>query len=308
MGNCHWELPDFIVPTVGPEEGRLIHFLSDQQWCMHWSLYVSRDGQECVLCSTEAHGFDGDEPGAINPAESGAYFCAPSFSEFVYRFWIENEVWLALVGRQKLTKVQQAYVDHYRPLGIDRRGNMKRNMRTIWAGVTALLGGAILTGCGGGGPGTTTMTPVLTPRAVSAVLPDGLTATLAEDRSTIAVGGVVTYTLTLANATAQPITYHPIIGGAMPSGGVPAALVVKDAGGGTAFPVGPMPDLIGIGPSTTLAPGQSVSGTLAVGGSDEGRYSAAGQYSASAFFAVQTGTDSASLTTTVVGPLPVAAQ
>ena len=176
-----------------------------------------------------------------------------------------------------------------------------------WLGVTALLAVPILAGCGGSS-GTTAMSPVLTPRAVSAALPDGLTATLAEDRATVAVGGVVTYTVTLANTTAQPITYHPVIGGVTPSGGVPATLVVKDAGGGTAFPVGPMPAIIFIGPSTTLGPGQSVSGTLAVGGSDEGRYSAAGQYSASAFFTLQTGTDSASQTTTTVGPLPVDVQ
>ncbi|MDQ2739933.1 MAG: hypothetical protein M3Y35_15220, partial [Actinomycetota bacterium] len=143
---------------------------------------------------------------------------------------------------------------------------------------------------------------------VSAALSDGLTATLAEDRSTVAVGGVVTYTLTLANATAQPITYRSVLGGATPSGGVPAALVVKDAGGNTVFPVGPIPNFVAIGPGTTLAPGQSVSGTLAVGGSDEGRYSAAGQYSASAFFTVLTGTDGTSQATATAGPLTVDVQ
>ena len=176
-----------------------------------------------------------------------------------------------------------------------------------WLAVAGALTVPGLTGCGGGG-GSATTPPSLSPRAVSAALPDGLTATLAEDKSAIAVGGVVTYTLTLANNTAQPISYQPVIGAAAPSGGVPAALVVKDAGGGTAFPVGPMPQFIFVGPDTTLAPGQSVSGTLAVGGNDEGRYSAAGQYSASAFFTVQTGPDSASQTNTVVGPLPVAVQ
>ena len=183
---------------------------------------------------------------------------------------------------------------------------MKRTA-VAWLGIASALVLPGLAGCGGGGGSSITPLP-LSPRAVSATLPDGLTATLAEDRSTVSVGGVVTYTLTLANATAQPISYHPVIGGATPSGGVPASLVVKDAGGSTAFPVGAMPAVIFIGPNTTLAPGQSVSGTLAVGGNDAGRYSAAGQYSASALFTVQTGTDSSSQTTTTVGPLPVVAQ
>jgi len=33
-------------------------------------------------------------------------YCAPSFSEFLYRFWIENEIWFALeddASRRPLT-------------------------------------------------------------------------------------------------------------------------------------------------------------------------------------------------------------
>lgn len=182
---------------------------------------------------------------------------------------------------------------------------MKRNTRAIWAGVSALLVAPMLAGCGGG---SSTAPPAPQPRSVSAALPDGLTATLAEDRSSVPVGGVVIYTMTLANGTAQPITYRPVIGGAAPSGNVPAALVVRDAGGAVTFPVGPLPQFISIGPNTTLTPGQSVSGILAVGGSDQGRYSTAGRYNASASFAVQTGQDSSSLETVTAGPLPMDAQ
>jgi len=172
-------------------------------------------------------------------------------------------------------------------------------------GVTAFLGAPLLAGCGGS---SSTAPTDPQPRAVSAALPDGLTATLAEDRSNVSVGGVVTYTMTLANATGQPITYRPVISGPAPSGNVPAALVVRDAGGGTVFPVGAMPLFISIGPSTTLTPGQSVSGTLAVGDSDQGRYSAGGRYNARAAFTIQTGQDGSSAETVTAGPLPVDAQ
>lgn len=171
-------------------------------------------------------------------------------------------------------------------------------------GVMAFVTVPILAGCGG----SSTSLPDPQPPFVSAALPDGLTATLAEDRSSIAVGGVVTYTLALTNDTAQPITYRPVISGPAPSGNVPATLLVKDAGGGTVFPAGALPQFVAIGPSTTLAPGQSVSGTLAVGGNDQGRYSASGRYNASAAFSVQTGQDSSSLETVTAGPLPVDAQ
>ena len=173
------------------------------------------------------------------------------------------------------------------------------------AGVLALPG---LAGCGGGSGTTPTTPPPLLPASVSAAVPDGLTATLAEDRTGVAVGGTVTYTLTLANNTALPITYRPVIGGAGPSG-FPASLLVTDAQGNTAFPLGAMTAVIFIGPSATIAPGQSVSGTVAVGDNKNlGQFPAAGRYSAVARFTVQTGQDSASETATAVGPLAVDAQ
>jgi hypothetical protein len=42
--------------------------------------------------------------------------CARSFSEFLYRFWIENEIWYSIThdeGRRPLTDLQRAYVNHY---------------------------------------------------------------------------------------------------------------------------------------------------------------------------------------------------
>ena len=174
------------------------------------------------------------------------------------------------------------------------------------AGVLALPG---MAGCGGADTAATAPAgPAPQPRSVSAALPDGLTATLAEDRATVAVGGVVTYTLTLANGTAQPITYQPILGGVGPSGGVPASLLVLDPRGRTAFPLGALPSVVAVGPNITLAPGQLVSGTIAVGSSNRGGYSAAGRYTASAAFTVQTGQSGASPSATAVGPLEVDAQ
>ncbi|MGA8459392.1 MAG: hypothetical protein WB800_28615 [Streptosporangiaceae bacterium] len=42
--------------------------------------------------------------------------CARTFVEFVWRFWIENEIWFALARKtqsQPLTFDQQHYVSHY---------------------------------------------------------------------------------------------------------------------------------------------------------------------------------------------------
>jgi hypothetical protein len=42
--------------------------------------------------------------------------CASSFSEFLYRFWIENEIWYSLIdddSQRPLKTFEQAYVNHY---------------------------------------------------------------------------------------------------------------------------------------------------------------------------------------------------
>jgi len=160
-----------------------------------------------------------------------------------------------------------------------------------------------LIGCGGSSLSGTNA-PVLTPRSISATLSDGLTATLAEDRSTVARGGTVTYTLTLTNPTAQPVTYQPVIGGvSIPN--APASLVVADGQGNEAFPVGAIPNYVSIGPSVTLAPGQSVSGTQVVGNSGEGSYSTAGQYTAIAAVGIIPGASGGTQIGASVGPLSV---
>lgn len=185
---------------------------------------------------------------------------------------------------------------------------MKRSTKA-WLGVAGVLVVPGLAGCGGSSTATAT-TPTPQPRSVSAALPNGLTATVTEDKFTVPVGGTVTYTLTLANKTAEPITFQPVRRSAAPSVGVGDTLTVKDAGGGTAFPQGAFAQVLEWGPSETLAPGQSLSGTLTVGGSNNnlGQFSTAGRYSASATFSVLTGPGFSSQATATTGPLEVDAQ
>jgi hypothetical protein len=84
-------------------------------------LFVGRDGSEAVVATGEPVGFR-QESGLTDqgtdslPAE--AVVCAEGFSEFIYRFRIENELWLALTGLREdrpLTAEERRYLDHYRP-------------------------------------------------------------------------------------------------------------------------------------------------------------------------------------------------
>lgn len=115
---CYLQMPDFMVRTHGAEEGYLFHFLSDQQWCCHWNLYLNKNGEHCVLGSSAGYGFEDpdDEASSLDLREEEVWVCAPDFSSFIYRFWLENELWHKLQEEELLTEEQKAYVAHYENL------------------------------------------------------------------------------------------------------------------------------------------------------------------------------------------------
>ena len=103
-----------------------MHFLSDSQSCAHWYLHVLTNGDHVVLESENLYGLQIENSQWIeNPAcrlervdLKGLDFayCAPTFSEFLYRFWIENEIWYALLddaSRRSLNALELKYVGHY---------------------------------------------------------------------------------------------------------------------------------------------------------------------------------------------------
>ncbi len=187
-------------------------------------------------------------------------------------------------------------------------------MQSLRRIITLCLLGAsafpLLTGCGGGGggdngnpggggttgtgatgttgTGTTGPTPSVT--SVSIVEPDGLTASLSENTNTISVGGSVTYTLTLTNATSAAVSIH--YSSAAPNQ-PPAGFIVRDPSGSQLPP--PVPgtppfEMLSLAPGQTLASAQTVSG-----------YTVHGTYTATATF-----NDSGTFAT--LPPLAVAVQ
>ena len=98
---CYFKLGDHLVPCPGAEGAYIVPFLSDQQDCVLWYLYLSPDGVHRVLA------FPGDmmeyvdavKPGAdltMNDITGAIRVCAPSFASFIYRFWLENTIWFKL--------------------------------------------------------------------------------------------------------------------------------------------------------------------------------------------------------------------
>lgn len=124
--DCYLDPGERIVETIGTIPGSLVHFLSDSQSCAHWYLHILRSGEVGVLESEDLYCYEIEHSDWIeNPAcrleridLSGLNFayCAPSFSDFLYRFWIENEIWYALEddkSRRPLNALELEYVGHY---------------------------------------------------------------------------------------------------------------------------------------------------------------------------------------------------
>ena len=118
--DCFFDLSDEIVESPAGKGGYLIRFLSDSQGCLFWYLYLTKTGEHCVVVSDKLFGSEGellydDEEIEDSDGESYIFFCAQSFEEFIYRFWIENEIWFALsYDDEPLTEEQQNYVEHYK--------------------------------------------------------------------------------------------------------------------------------------------------------------------------------------------------
>ncbi|MBA4188707.1 MAG: hypothetical protein C0467_11970 [Planctomycetaceae bacterium] len=122
--DCFFDWAEGFADSPAGDGGSLIRFYADSQGCVYWYLYATPSGYSCVVASPKRYGDDDDEDEDDEDEEgdeSGdTYFCAPSFEAFVYRTWIENEIWFRLAeptfdfhDPRPMTAEMQAYLDHY---------------------------------------------------------------------------------------------------------------------------------------------------------------------------------------------------
>jgi hypothetical protein len=109
--DCVFDLGDRSVEVPG---GRLVHFLSDSQWVLHW-LFTDDSGKQAVVTTRYPECFDLSAVDMEAYTDTKGYqICADTFLEFIWRFWVENEIWFALsVDKQPLTPAQDEYIRHY---------------------------------------------------------------------------------------------------------------------------------------------------------------------------------------------------
>lgn len=93
------------------EDGYLIHFLSDQQCCVHWFLYVNGDGLDhCVVVT---HAFFGAAEENDEPRIKDFGFRASSFEAFMTEYWIGHERGFAFFDNTNLPEFVGQHIKKY---------------------------------------------------------------------------------------------------------------------------------------------------------------------------------------------------
>jgi hypothetical protein len=120
---------DISKPLPSPVDpgAFLVRFLRDQQDCVIWSLYLRPSGEPFVVHShlDYEHEYRARREGwrtetDLDDAQeqrAAICWCAPSFEEFAYRFWVENRLWRAVRSGDLsgLEPELREYLRHYAP-------------------------------------------------------------------------------------------------------------------------------------------------------------------------------------------------
>lgn len=125
---CTWDPSAAPVPCVVVPGAYTVRFLRDQQDCLFWYLHLLPDGDVHVICTP----IPLDSPKVMQRvtrevAIANTRYCAPSFEVFVYRFWLENEIWYSLhdMGGDEPNAEMLAYVAHYQQVNAAKQAAKK---------------------------------------------------------------------------------------------------------------------------------------------------------------------------------------
>jgi uncharacterized protein (TIGR02996 family) len=132
-GNYFERPPDPTAEDCPPfaerEDGLLVTFYADSQYCVLWGILLPREpGRYAPILAGPP---DSLFPGIWSDPEEGEDYdpgkpvlAASQLEQFLFRWWIENEIWFATVWREsgrRLTPMEQAYIDHLNRRYSDRR-------------------------------------------------------------------------------------------------------------------------------------------------------------------------------------------
>lgn len=114
---CEFDLPKHgMTPAPFGSGGWIIRFLNDQQWCVNWYLFIPASGEAVVISSSETQfgmaleEHDPNNRNHISATLGVTHLAAYSFSEFLYRFWIEAALWFKCQYKLPKTPTEERYL------------------------------------------------------------------------------------------------------------------------------------------------------------------------------------------------------
>lgn len=110
--DCELDI-DAGVAEIPGGHGWLLRFLSDSQGCLYWNLLLAADGSHQIAATYAYHGFGDAKTQEGRPHVKDTVVCAATFEEFIYRFWLENEIWYALKMNGEMPADGEEYLAHY---------------------------------------------------------------------------------------------------------------------------------------------------------------------------------------------------
>lgn len=119
----YFELSEQLLPSPNNDGGYLIRFMVDSQTLVIWYLYLHPNGLQFIGTGFTEWQQDYDQNASFDQVISvkQLWSCAPSFEEFLYRYWLENKLFFyyfnknrKAVKQQSLTTIQQDYIEQIR--------------------------------------------------------------------------------------------------------------------------------------------------------------------------------------------------
>ncbi|RBP44519.1 hypothetical protein DES53_104340 [Roseimicrobium gellanilyticum] len=119
--DCYLELSDAVTPLPGYPDSYVVRFMNDSQCCVMWYLLFQRNKPVRVLASVyfiekdifDAMQYEVGEDGDLLRYEgvlADSCICAESLGEFLFRFCIENAIWIATHNNQELSPLETDYM------------------------------------------------------------------------------------------------------------------------------------------------------------------------------------------------------
>ncbi len=115
--DCYWQLGNFVEAISADQLYYFLHFMSDSQGCLFWYICFDQTGNHFIMASPKLYGHPDQESYNAEIATQESiigYYCADSFKKFIYRYDIEQRIWLKTHWYlSEFDSAEQEYVNHY---------------------------------------------------------------------------------------------------------------------------------------------------------------------------------------------------